>query len=83
MWTREKLEKLSTHRLHNLFKQYRGYALTPLDDDDSCRGGMRDEIDASLDLMKEILDKREHIPRKERKRQQQGKRKRGTKNARR
>jgi len=75
MWTRDELEKLSTQRLYNMYKQHRSYAAYPFAEEWEDRGELLEE----LELMKNILDKREHLERKDKK-PPQGKRKRGTKN---
>ena len=64
-WTREEFEKLSTQRLYNLYQRYRLPSYQ--------------EKYEQVELMKDILDTREHIPRKQKKKPQ-GKQKRGTKN---
>lgn len=65
MWTDEELKKLSTQRLYNVFCHVRDtlYNLDP----ESPHG--YDEEHDLVDRIKSILDTREHLPRKVRKRQ--------------
>jgi len=81
MWTISELEKLSTQRLLQLHKRYRRRAVAPPWDVFET-AQERAQIHTTVRRLKEILDQREHLPRKAKKDNVQGKRKRGTKNAR-